>query len=127
MCARLKSLVTLLAIIFVACSQQMPKSQKSFDDIREMVKGMTASEVESLLGKPDSRQPLVLSGERWIWWDYTYLDGRNYSPEMRGRLVHLEIIFEQELKQSESAKASLSDLRIIDSLSVSYTLAQQAM
>lgn len=124
---QLKNLVALLALIFVACSQQGPKSKKCFDDIRDMVKEKTAAEVEGLLGEPDTRQPLVLLGERWIWWNYTYLDGKNYPPEMRGRLVHLEIIFERNLKEKGNTKAALSDLRIIDPLSVSYTLAQKAM
>lgn len=118
-------LITLF--LFLACGQQGPKSKKSFDEIRDMVTGRTASEVENLLGEPDSRQQLVLSGERWVWWNYTYLDGKNYPPEMRGRQVHLEIIFERELKERASAKAALPDLRIIDPLSVSYTLAQEAM
>ena len=74
----------------------------------------------------DSRQPLVLLGERWVWWNYTYLDGKNYPPEMRGRLVHLEIIFDRKLEEGGNAKAALSDLRISDPLSVSYALAQQA-
>lgn len=124
---QLRNLMTLLALILIACSQQRPKSEKCFDDIRDMVKEKTAAEVESLLGEPDSRQSLVLLGERWIWWNYTYLDGKNYPPEMRGRLVHLEIIFDRKFKEKGSAKAALSELRIIDPLSVSYTLAQQAM
>ncbi len=124
---QLKNLVVLLALILIACGQQGPKSNKCFDDIRDMVKDKTAAEVEKLLGEPDSRQPLVLLGERWVWWNYTYLDGNNYAPEMRGRLVHLEIIFEREMKERGNAKAGLSDLRITDPLSVSYTLAQQVM
>jgi hypothetical protein len=129
MCARpMRYLFTLLAlVVVVACSQQAPKSKTSFDDIRDMVKGKTAAEVESLLGKPDSRQHLVLSGERWIWWDYTYLDGKNYPPEMRGKVVHLEIIFERAGDVVGNAKAALSELRAMDPLSVSYTIAQPAM
>jgi hypothetical protein len=46
---------------------------------------------------------------------------------MRGRLVHLEIIFERELNERGNAKAALSALRAIDPLSVSYTLAEQGM
>jgi hypothetical protein len=120
-------LLILLALVLVACRQQGPRSQKCFDDIRDMVKGRTAAEVESLLGEPDSRQPLILSGERWIWWNYTYLDGKNYSPKNRGRLVHLEIIFEREPNERGNVKAALSSLRAIDPLAVSYTLAEQSM
>ena len=124
---QLKSLATLLALVFAACSQQGHKSQKCFDDIRDMVKGRTAAEVASLLGEPDSRQPLVLSGERWIWWNYTYLDGHNYPPEKRGQVVHLEIIFEREPNETGNTKAALSSLRMTDPLAVSYTLAEPAM
>lgn len=118
-------LITL--VFFLACGQEGPKSRKSFDDIRGMVTGRTAAEVESLLGEPDSRQPLVLSGERWVWWDYTYLDGKNYPPGMRGQVVHLEIIFERAGNAVGSAKAALSELRAADPLSVSYTISQPAM
>jgi hypothetical protein len=124
---QLRNLLTLLALILVACSQQGPRSRKSFDDIRELVKGRTASEVESLLGEPDNREPLFLSGERWIWWDYTYLDGKKYPPKMRGRVVHLEIIFEREPGEKGSVNAALSSLRAIDPLAVSYTLDEPAM
>ncbi len=92
-----------------------------------MVQGRTAAEVASLLGEPDSRQPLILSGERWIWWNYTYLDGQNYPPEKRGQVVHLEIIFEREPNEAGNTKAALSSLRAIDPLAVSYTLAEPAM
>lgn len=118
-------LITL--VILLACGQQGPKSNKSFDAIRDLVKGRTAAEVESLLGEPDSRQPLILSGERWVWWNYTYLDGKNYPPEMRGRVVHLEIIFERVGHAAGNAKAALSELRAADPLSVSYTISQKAM
>ena len=114
-------------VILLACGQQGPKSNKSFDAIRDLVKGKTAAEVESLLGEPDSRQPLILSGERWVWWNYTYLDGKNYPPEMRGRVVHLEIIFERAGHAVGNAKAALSELRAADPLSVSYTISQKAM
>lgn len=120
-------MLVLLTLVLVACRQQGSKSPKCFDDIRDMVKGKTAAEVESLLGEPDSRQQLVLSGERWVWWDYTYLDGKNYPPEMRGKVVHLEIIFERAGNAVGNAKAALSDLRAMDPLSVSYTIPQSAM
>jgi hypothetical protein len=87
-----------------------------------MVQGRTAREIASLLGDPDSRQPMPLSGERWIWWNYTYLDGKNYPPEERGRVVHLEIIFEPKVSRSGGSVAPVSDLRAEDPLSVSYTI-----
>lgn len=113
--------------LFLACGHQGAKSRKSFDDIRDMVMGRTAAEVENLLGAPDSRQTMVLSGERWVWWDYTYLDGMSYPPDRRGKVVHLEIIFERVGDAAGNAKAALSELRAADPLSVSYTLSQPAM
>jgi hypothetical protein len=121
------ALMLITLVLLLACGQQGAKSKKSFDDIRDMVKGKTAAEVEHLLGEPDSRQPLVLSGERWVWWNYTYLDGKNYPPERRGQIVHLEIIFERMGTVAGNAKAALSDLRAADPLSVSYTIPQSTM
>jgi hypothetical protein len=119
--------LSIILVILLACGQQGPKSNKSFDAIRDLVMGRTAAEVESLLGEPDSRQPLILSGERWVWWNYTYLDGKNYPPEMRGRVVHLEIIFDRVGNTIGNAKAALSDLKAADPLGVSYTIAQPSM
>jgi hypothetical protein len=90
-----------------------------------MVKGKTAAEVQNLLGRPDSRQKMLLAAERWIWWNYTYLDGNNYPPEMRGRKVHLEIIFERTDKPAENSEPSLSELRAADPLSISYAIAKE--
>lgn len=124
---QLRNILTLLALILIACSQQGPRSKKSFDDIRDMVKGKTASEVEGLLGEPDRRESLLLSGERWIWWNYTYLDGKSYPPKMRGRVVHLEILFERDFDERGNVNAAFSSLRAIDPLAVSYTLDEPAM
>jgi hypothetical protein len=90
-----------------------------------MVVGRTANEVEGILGKPDSRQKMLLSAERWTWWNYTFLDGKDYPPEMRGRLVHLEIIFEPTRNGSGTSQVAHSDLRASDPLSVTYMLAQE--
>jgi hypothetical protein len=90
-----------------------------------MVVGRTADEVEGILGKPDSRQKMLLSAERWTWWNYTFLDGKDYPPDMRGRLVHLEIIFERAHSGTGASEAALSDLRASDPLSVTYMLAQE--
>ncbi len=91
-----------------------------------MVEGKTAAEVESLLGKPDSRETMVMSGERWIWWNYTYLDGSNYAPEERGRVVHLEIVFEPEGSKARASNRE-PELRVGGPLGVSYTLPKEAM
>lgn len=125
---QLRIILTLLALAFLlTCSWQEPRSNKCFDDIRDMVRGRTAAEVKRLLGEPDSRQRLLLAGERWVWWNYTYLDGKDYPPEMRGRKVHLEIIFERKDNSTRGDEAALSDLRIIDPLAVSYTLIRQTL
>ena len=46
-----------------------------------------------MLGSPDTRQAVFDADERWIWWNYTFLDGPAHPPELRGRVVHLEIVF----------------------------------
>lgn len=118
----IRSAMLTFLLLLVACHTNGPKSKLCFDDLRASVCGKSAQEIQSLLGEPDLREPVVLGGERWVWWDYTYLDGKRYPPEMRGRLVHLEIVFERQGKPSE---VSLSSLRVSDSLSVSYALSQQ--
>lgn len=116
---------TILLLLLVSCHHNGPKSSKCFDEIRELVKGRSAAEVEKILGRPDSRQKMLLSAERWIWWNYTFLDGQDYPPEQRGRLVHLEIIFEHAGGEGRSGNAELSDLRAADPLSVTYTLVEE--
>jgi hypothetical protein len=111
--------------LLVSCHHHGAKSAKCFDDIRKMVKGRTAAEVQQILGKPDSQQKMLLSAERWIWWNYTFLDGQDYPPELRGRLVHLEIIFERAGGEGDAGNAKPSDLRAADPLSVTYTLAEE--
>lgn len=75
------------------CEGPAARSDKSFDEIRELVTGKTAAEVAALLGEPDTRQPVLLGDERWIWWNYTFLGGQGYAPEVRDQVVHLEITF----------------------------------
>jgi hypothetical protein len=58
-----------------------------------MVSGKTEVEVNRLLGAPDATETLLLGDERWIWWNYTYLGGKSWAPEVRGKVVHLEITF----------------------------------
>jgi len=87
--------IILLLLVFAtsACGRSA-KSEKSYDQIRKIVSGKTAAEVQRLLGPPDTRKPLLLGDERWTWWDYTYLGGKDWAPEVRGKVVHLEITFE---------------------------------
>jgi hypothetical protein len=115
----------MVSLLLFCCGHQQAKSRQCFDDIRKMVEGKTAAEVERILGKPDSRQPMVLTGERWVWWNYTFLDGSDYPPEDRGQVVHLEILFENMSKAGSMSTASLSDLRAADPLGVSYTLSAE--
>jgi hypothetical protein len=71
------------------------RSRHSFDWIQRQAIGRTEAEVERLLGKPDARELRLIDDEVWIWWDYTFLDGDQYPPEMRGQIVHLEITFDK--------------------------------
>jgi hypothetical protein len=118
--------ILLLLLTAIGCGHQGAKSKQSFDEIRESVKGKTTVEVERMLGRPDTREPMLMSGERWIWWNYTYLDGNNYAPEERGRVVHLEVVFEPEKVGAVSTSAR-AVLRVGGPLGVSYTFPKQTM
>jgi hypothetical protein len=104
-----------------ACGRHAARSGKSFDQIQKLVEGKTAAEVASLLGKPDSRQEMLADDERWVWWNYTYLDGANYPPEMRGQVIHLEITFESPVLSAEPP-VPREQWRVSGPLGVSYTL-----
>lgn len=106
--------------LFAACNSS-PRSDRSFDQIRNLVQGKTASEIEEILGAPDSRQSLLLGDERWIWWDYTYLGGQDYSPDVRGKIVHLQITFTNP-SIAGSYKPSYSEWRVVDPQNVSFLL-----
>jgi hypothetical protein len=84
------------------------------------VQGKTASEIEELLGAPNTRQTSELGTERWIWWNYTFLGGQDYSPEVRGKIVHLQIVFAAPI--TESDKPPIAKRRVIDPSSVSFLL-----
>lgn len=120
------SVILVVMLLVVACGQPRARSAKGFDEICSLVAGRGAAEVEKLLGKPDRREALVMSGERWTWWNYTYLDGRNYAPEDRGRVVHLEILFEPEDAGAEETH-SQQELRVGGSLGVSYSISRKTM
>jgi hypothetical protein len=104
----------------VACGPSA-KSKRSYDQIREMVSGKTASEVKRLLGPPNRREALLLGDERWIWLDYTYLGGEQYPPKLRGRIVHLEITFESLSSASEVRNAK-AELRVSEPYGVGFSL-----
>jgi len=95
----------------------------SFTEVQHLVAGKTADEVENLLGKPDFREPVLENEERWVWWNHAVLDGREYAPELRGQVVHLEITF-QLLRQSTASAAKLAsptEWRVQSPFGVSYS------
>lgn len=108
--------------ILASCARSAARSGQCFDDIRQLVDGKTASEVEALLGKPDSRKLILIDDERWVWWNYTFLDGDSYPPEMRGQVVHLEITFERPDDAGGGTPPSHARWRISGPLGVSYTI-----
>lgn len=112
------SLVFLTLIL--ACYPREAKSDRSFDDIKAMVDGMSTEEIQEVLGKPDSQMPMIGPGECWTWWNYTYLDGPNYPPEKRGTVVHLQIIF--DLYGQEAEASILPSTKAGHSMTISYIL-----
>lgn len=108
-----------LLVVLLACGKTAPRSDQSFDQIRKLVAGKSAAEVAALLGEPDTRQGALVGDERWIWWNYTFLDGEDIPPELRGQVVHLEITFERSPNPSASGAPAW---RISGPLGVSYSL-----
>jgi hypothetical protein len=106
-----------------ACGRFAARSNRPFDEIRELVSGKTAAEVASLLGEPDTRQSVLNDDERWVWWNYTYLDGEQYPPEVRGQIVHLEITFTRP--PGAAPVAGRGAWRVAGPLAVSYTVRYQ--
>lgn len=87
------TMLVLTMIVAAGCGQPAARSARSFDEIKRLVEGKTADQVLLLLGEPDSRQAVLDADERWVWWNFTFLDGLDYPPETRGTVVHLEILF----------------------------------
>lgn len=110
--------IYILLLSLLAC-RQGARSNQCFDDILRNVEGRTANEVQKILGEPDSRQQMAPSGELWVWWNYTYLDGKDYPPEERGKVVHLQINFDRLSRDGEFSPQG--ELRVRGPLSVSYT------
>jgi hypothetical protein len=93
-------------LVFVSsCSDHGARSEKSFDEIAKLIENKTAREVEDLLGHPDGRDTTSRGEERWIWWNYTYLDGESYAPEIQERIVHLEIILQPPSMYNKGPKS----------------------
>ena len=96
----LKFFSLLILLLSSSCFGTRARSELAFDEIKQMVQGKTAQEVVEILGQPDSRQEVFDDDERWIWWNYTFLDGSDYPPEARGRVVHLEILFKNPARRT---------------------------
>lgn len=87
-------LVVVFAVwVLAGGSGPAARSARSYDEIKHLVAGKTAAQVLHLLGEPDSKQVVLDADERWIWWNFTTLEGRDYPPEIRGTVIHLEILF----------------------------------
>ena len=110
-----------LMLLITGCSIPSSRSEKSFSEIRQLIAGKSAEEIARLLGEPDTRRQIFNSDERWIWWNYTYLDGKDFPPEVRGHVVHLEIVFRNPARPHERRRP-YSDWRIDETLGVSFTL-----
>lgn len=113
---------TLLALLWTAvtgCGAPQARSNRSFDEIQALARGKTAQQVLQLLGEPDSRQQVFDSGERWIWWNYTFLDGKDCPPELRGRVVHLEIVVRDTKKRGDERRP-YSDWKVEDTFGITY-------
>jgi hypothetical protein len=78
-----------------SCRAPAARSQHSFDQIQHLVAGRTEDEVERILGSPDTRESRLADDDVWIWWNFTFLDGEQYAPELRCQIVHLEITFDR--------------------------------
>lgn len=113
-----RSLLLGLTLTILAC-QPSPRSNRSYDEIRELILGKSGAEVEQLLGQPDLREN-VLDEQRWIWWNYTFLDGDQYAPEIRKQVVHLEIVLKNPAPSRTTIPAA--QWRVTGPLSVSYSM-----
>ncbi len=113
----------LLSLVLWNCAPGA-RSRKSFDGLRAEVEGKNAAQVEALLGKPDSRVRFLLGDERWIWWNYTYLDGPDYAPEVRGQVVHLSITFLNPRPEAR-VRPPYSEWTIVEPLGITYLLQQK--
>jgi hypothetical protein len=114
--AILQLLLLSLLLSLLAC-RHSARSQRSYDQLRDLVTGKTGAEVEHILGHPDLRES-VLDDQRWIWWNYTFLDGDQYAPEIRGQMVHLEVVLK---KPAGGINLPIAQWRAIGPLAVSYS------
>ncbi len=117
-------ILLLSMVLLVGCQAAKARSERSFDEINRLVQGKTADQVVRLLGEPDTRRAVFDSDEKWIWWDYTFIDGKDYPPELRGRVVHLEIVFKNPARPYEPPR-SYAEWSIDDAFGVSYQMPSQ--
>lgn len=125
MAAKTRFLLTGVALLLIVAGCQGPRarSSRSFSEIQALVRGKTAAQILQLLGEPDSRQMVFDADERWIWWNYTFLAGKDCPPEMRGRVVHLEIVVKNPVRSIEKASTSrrpYSEWRVDDAFGITY-------
>lgn len=111
-----------LLTCLIACQGVRARSERSFDEIQTLAQGKTADQILRLLGEPDTRQVIFDADERWIWWNYTFLDGKDCPPEMRGRVVHLEIVFRNPRASgpARTERRPYSEWRVDDAFGVAY-------
>jgi len=111
--------LVLLTIGAAGCRGPRARSDRSFDQIQALARGKNAQQIVQLLGEPDSRQQVFDAGEQWIWWNYTFLDGKDCPPEMRGRVVHLEIVVRDPHRQA-AGRRPYSEWLVDDAFGISY-------
>lgn len=113
------ALLLLLGVGAVGCRGPHARSERSFDEIQTLARGKTAEQILQLLGEPDSRQVVFDADERWIWWNYTFLDGNDCPPEIRGRVVHLEIVIRNP-ERSHTSRRPYSEWQVDDAFGITY-------
>ena len=111
--------LALLLLGTLGCRGPRARSDSSFAEIQALARGKTAEQLLHLLGEPDSRQEVFDADERWIWWNYTFLDGKDCPPEMRGRVVHLEIVIRNPEHQ-RAGRRPYSEWRVDDAFGITY-------
>ncbi len=121
---RMSIVVGLLGLVWlglVHCADSGPRSRRSFSELSRRIQGQSAAQILELLGEPDSRRPVLDGDERWLWWNYTFLDGRDVPPELRGKVVHLDIVVVNP-ERGGSKRPPYSEWRIDDALGIRYRL-----
>jgi hypothetical protein len=114
--------VAFLLTVSAGCREPRARSERSFDEIQSLARGKSAEQILQILGQPDSRQVVFDADERWIWWNYTFLDGKDCPPEMRGRVVHLEIVIRNptDPESARSERRPYSEWQVDDAFGITY-------